>query len=66
LKTLPSGHDFADILADPVEGAALKRIVTRLTAESTCPDLVEDRGHLYGSEIPDADKRALIEFLKTL
>jgi hypothetical protein len=33
---------------------------------STCPDFVEDRGHYFGSDLPDADKRALIEFLKTL
>ena len=33
---------------------------------STCPDLVEDRGHEFGAELADADKRALIEFLKTL
>ena len=33
---------------------------------SKCPDLIEDRGHLYGTKLPDADKLALIEFLKTL
>jgi hypothetical protein len=33
---------------------------------SKCPDYVEDRGHYFGSELPDADKRAVIEFLKTL
>jgi hypothetical protein len=33
---------------------------------SKCPDLIEDRGHYFGTELPDADKRALIEFLKTL
>jgi hypothetical protein len=31
-----------------------------------CPDLVEDSGHTYGSELPDDKKKALIEFLKTL
>jgi cytochrome c5 len=29
------------------------------------PDFVQDRGHLYGSTLPEADKRALIEYLKT-
>jgi hypothetical protein len=29
------------------------------------PDFVQDRGHTYGSKLPDADKRALIEYLKT-
>jgi hypothetical protein len=33
---------------------------------SKCPDLVEDRGHYFGTDLPDPDKRALIEFLKTL
>jgi hypothetical protein len=28
------------------------------------PDFVEDRGHIYGSDLPDADKRALIEYMK--
>ena len=54
------------VFADPADGEALKRMVAQLIAESTCPDLVEDRGHLYGTKLPDADKRALIEFLKTL
>jgi hypothetical protein len=35
-------------------------------AASKCPDLIEDRGHLFGANLPEADKRALIEFLKTL
>ncbi len=33
---------------------------------SKCPDFVEDRGHYFGADLPDADKLALIEFLKTL
>ena len=28
------------------------------------PDFVEDRGHTYGTELPDADKHALIEYMK--
>jgi cytochrome c5 len=32
---------------------------------SDCPDLVEDSGHVFGSELSDEDRRALIEFLKT-
>jgi hypothetical protein len=59
-------RDFSDILADPANGEVLKRMISQLRAASTCPDLVEDRGHLYGTDLTDADKRALIEFLKTL
>jgi hypothetical protein len=33
---------------------------------SKSPDFVEDRGHYFGTHLADEDKRALIEFLKTL
>jgi hypothetical protein len=33
---------------------------------SDCPDLVEDSGHTYGMGLTDDEKKALIEFLKTL
>ena len=29
------------------------------------PDFVQDRGHTYGAELTDADKRALTEYMKT-
>ena len=29
------------------------------------PDFVQDRGHTFGTELPDEDKKALIEYLKT-
>jgi cytochrome c5 len=29
------------------------------------PDFVQDRGHTFGSTLPDADKKALIEYMKT-
>ncbi|HEY1986139.1 MAG TPA: hypothetical protein VGG85_12050 [Terracidiphilus sp.] len=29
------------------------------------PDFVQDRGHTFGSNLPDDDKRALIEYMKT-
>jgi hypothetical protein len=34
-------------------------------AVSKCPDLVVNRGHYFGTTLPDADKQALIEFIKT-
>ena len=43
-----------------------ERLLPSLMANSNCLDLVEDRGHYYGASLPDADKEALIEFLKTL
>jgi hypothetical protein len=30
------------------------------------PDFIEDHGHYFGTDLPDEDKLALIEFLKTL
>ncbi len=43
-----------------------KEVAPALWKVSKCPALVEDRGHYFGTELPDADKLALIEFLKTL
>jgi hypothetical protein len=41
-------------------------VVEELLKLSDCPDLIENRGHTYGSELTPAEKRDLIEFLKTL
>jgi len=47
-------------------GARLRDAVgSDLLQVSKCPDLVTDRGHYFGAELGDADKLALIEFLKT-
>jgi hypothetical protein len=40
-------------------------IMSKLLSRNLAPDFVEDRGHTFGAELPDADKRALVEFLKT-
>ena len=45
--------------------AAFGDVVDDLLALSKCPDLVVNRGHLFGTTLPDQDKAALIEFLKT-
>ena len=44
----------------------LKKLVPALRSLSTCLDYRVDRGHAFGSKLPDADKEALIQFLKTL
>ena len=59
------------IKVENLDSAAAKQLLKTevapaLFAVSKCPDLIEDRGHYFGTELPDADKRALIEFLKTL
>ncbi len=43
-----------------------KQVAPALFKVSKCPDLINDRGHAFGSDLPDEDKRALIEYLKTL
>jgi hypothetical protein len=40
--------------------------VPDLLSVSKCPDFVVNRGHTFGSDMADADKRALIEYLKTM
>ena len=60
-----------DIKREGLTGdAATKRwlessVVKKLYALNSCPDFIEDRGHYFGTDLPDADKRALIEYLKT-
>ena len=43
----------------------LTNIVPGLMKISKCPDYVLDRGHYFGTTLPDSDKQALIEFMKT-
>ena len=40
-------------------------LVEPLLEVSKCPDFVVNRGHLFGTDLPNDDKAALIEFLKT-
>lgn len=52
--TLPAGTPIAQFASlDPSTGKNL------------CPDLSENQGHYFGTELSDEDKYALIEFLKT-
>jgi hypothetical protein len=44
----------------------LLKTVPELIAANKCPDFIEDKGHYFGTDLPDNDKRALIEYLKTL
>ena len=45
--------------------AELLKTVPQLLAANKCPDFIEDEGHYFGTDLPDEDKRALIEYLKT-
>ena len=44
----------------------LRGLVPDLIDKSACPDFIVDRGHYFGTDLSDADKEALIEFIKTL
>ena len=59
-----------EIKVKGLDGDAAKEVMKREVAPallkvSTCPDLIEDRGHTFGADLPNADKLALIEFMKT-
>ena len=41
------------------------QLIPDLLAANKCPDFIEDKGHYFGTDLPDSDKRALIEYLKT-
>jgi mono/diheme cytochrome c family protein len=42
-----------------------QRVVPKFLAVNKCADFVEDKGHEFGRNLPLADKKALIELLKT-
>jgi hypothetical protein len=61
-------RDFVELPANFTEDQArekFRNLVDPLLALSKCPDFVVNRGHLFGTMLPDRDKRALIEVLKT-
>jgi cytochrome c5 len=62
---------LADAAAKNLDAPALdalmkEQVLPALFKASKAPDLIEDRGHTFGADLPETDKRALIEFLKTL
>jgi hypothetical protein len=57
LKTTKLSRDEA--------AAEFTKLIPDLLAANKCPDFVEDKGHYFGTDLPDTDKRALIEYLKT-
>jgi cytochrome c2 len=59
LKSLPPGA------TDEQARQVFANVGEQLFALSKCPDYVVNRGHYFGSSLDDADKKALIAFLKT-
>ncbi len=60
LLTLPSGATDEEKVT-----AIGKKMGAALLALNKCPDFEVNRGHYFGTDLGDSDKRALIEFLKT-
>ena len=68
-------HDLASLGSNPSDADAAKvfaNLVSPLMELSKCPDYVVNRGHYFGTSmfkeepaLSDADKRALIEYVKT-
>ncbi len=44
----------------------LNKAINEMLAANKCPDFIEDEGHYFGADLAENDKRALIEYLKTL
>jgi hypothetical protein len=65
LKILGDLAQLPENATDAQARETFKDLVEPLLEMSKCPDLIVNRGHLFGTKLPDADKRALIEFLKT-
>ncbi len=59
LKSLPPNPN------DRQQRAAFDKDVPALLSVSKCPDFIVNKGHYFGSNLSDDDKKALIEFLKT-
>jgi hypothetical protein len=59
LKALPPGA------TDEQARQVFSNVGDQLFGLSKCPDYVVNRGHYFGSNLSDAEKKALIAFLKT-
>ncbi len=66
LKIQKVFHESESMSDDDARRYLREQLGADLLRLSKSPDFIEDRGHLFGTGLPDDDKRALIEFLKTL
>jgi hypothetical protein len=61
-------HDLRTLPKNATDEQARKvfsNVGEQLFALSKCPDYIVNRGHYFGTKLSDADKNALIAFLKT-
>ena len=47
-------------------GKSFEEMIPDLIEHNIIPDFIPDKGHTYGAELPDEDKRALIEYMKLM
>ena len=59
LKSLPPN------VSDAEAAKVFEKHVPELLSVNKCPDFIVNKGHYFGSNLADDDKRALIELLKT-
>ena len=61
--------DLEKIRDQQLDDEAAKKVFANLVPDlikaNKCPDFIEDKGHYFGTDLSDTDKRALIEYLKT-
>ena len=65
LQMIDSLKTLGPNATDEQARAVFATLVPQLIALSKCPDLILNRGHRFGTMLPDDDKRALIALLKT-
>ena len=65
VKILERLHKLGGNATDDQAAKVFGDLVEPLLELSKCPDFVVNRGHLFGSELSNDEKAALIEFLKT-
>jgi hypothetical protein len=54
-------NSFTRFLCNVTSGGSLNALFLLV---DNAPDFIQDRGHVYGAELSDADKKALIEYMK--
>lgn len=62
-RTKPHKHSALDKVLCGITGSGA--VNGLFVYFDNAPDLIQDRGHTFGSGLPDEDKRALIEYMKT-
>jgi hypothetical protein len=62
LQLLRNDNFFTRIIGRLIGKGLLNDVLLR---NNLSPDFVVDRGHTFGKELSDADKRALIEYVRT-